>query len=203
MFHWLVIFFLVVVMFHIIYYKKFNAINILFISYLLYIYYNKIILKTKIEKETKNNMRKKIRKIIDSFFIEKIDNMSNNDVKVPKRYRYIFIKPELLHVLHRLSFVRHFNEESYMTMFVVLERFYKVYYNIIIERYDLNQNKDRLKAFYENMKEIKTNMIFSVPKRSRNIRGFESSLDIVISENIDVILANMKTKINLTFTLNK
>lgn len=160
-------------------------------------------LETKVENETKDNMKKKIKKIIDSFYIEQIDNMSNNDIKIPRRYRYIFIKPDLLPVLHRLSFVRRFNEESYMTMFIILERFYKVYYNIIIERYDLHQNKDRLKELYENMKEIKQYMIFSVPKRSKNIRGFESSLDIIISENIDKILANMKTKINLTFTLNK
>jgi hypothetical protein len=52
------------------------------------------------------------------------------------------------------------------------------------------------------MKELKDHMLFSVPKKSKNIRGFVSPLDIVIKENIDMILSNMKSKLNLLLSLN-
>jgi Ca2+/Na+ antiporter len=202
MFQWLLMFFLFVVIFHIIYYNKLNAINILLIMYLLYTFYYKIILEKKKENESKNTIKKRISGIIDSFYIEHIE-MSNRDVKIPKRYKYIFIKPDLLPILYKLRFIRHFTEESYMIIYIILERFYKVYYNIIIERYEISEHIERLKTFYENMKEVKEHIIFTVPKRSKNIRGFNSTLDVVITENIDKILSNMKSKLNLVLTLNK
>ena len=201
MYKWVVLVFLIVVIFHIAYYNKLNIISIFLIMYLLYVFQHKVIMQKKAVNDKQQNIKQKIQRIIKSFYITQVES-SNMDVKIPTRYKYLFIKPDLLPILYRLRFVRNFTEESYMIMFVILERFYKVYYNIIIERYDIENNIGRLKAFYENMKELKDHMLFSVPKKSKNIRGFVSPLDIVIKENIDMILSNMKSKLNLLLSLN-
>ena len=201
MYKWVVLVFLIVVIFHIAYYNKLNIISIFLIMYLLYVFQHKVIMQKKAVNDKQQNIKQKIKRIIKSFYITQVES-SNMDVKIPTRYKYLFIKPDLLPILYRLRFVRNFTEESYMIMFVILERFYKVYYNIIIERYDIENNIGRLKAFYENMKELKDHMLFSVPKKSKNIRGFVSPLDIVIKENIDMILSNMKSKLNLLLSLN-
>ena len=171
MYQWVVLIFLIVVIFHIAYYNKLNIISIFLIMYLLYVFQHKVILQKKAVNDKQQNIKQKILRIIKSFYITQVES-SNMDVKIPTRYKYLFIKPDLLPMLYRLRFVRTFTEESYMIMFVILERFYKVYYNIIIERYDIENNIGRLKAFYENMKELKDHMLFSVPKKSKNIRGF-------------------------------
>jgi len=201
MYQWVVLIFLIVVIFHIAYYNKLNIISIFLIMYLLYVFQHKVIMQKKAVNDKQQNIKQKIQRIVKSFYITQVES-SNMDVKIPSRYKYIFIKPDLLPILYRLRFVRNFTEESYMIMFVILERFYKVYYNIIIERYDIENNIGRLKTFYENMKELKDHMLFSVPKKSKNIRGFVSPLDIVIKENIDMILSNMKSKLNLLLSLN-
>lgn len=154
-----------------------------------------------------NNKRiskKTVLNLIERFENNHYTNPTNNVLlnTLPKSFRYLFVKPVFLQPLYELRFIRQYGNESFIQIFVILERFLKIFYNILSKRYDVKYNIDHLKDLHGDMKVVKNNIMISIPKYSSNIHRFgDTSLISVVDKNFDIILLQMRKKIDIILSL--
>lgn len=171
--------------------------NYLFITvvcvYISFFFYN----KPNILKE-KALQRKKIESIIEKFDINEVATNVYDVFKLPKRFKYLFIKSDILDNLIELRFVMRFNKEVYMKIYIIMEQFLKLFYNSIVHRYDKSMSLDTMKQLYEELKSLKSVLKMNVPIVSNTIKRFpNSTLHEIIDKNVNKILYFMLKKIRL------
>lgn len=175
------------------YYYKNYLLILLITGCISVIYYTQPDFLHKNETENKN-----IKTIIESFDIKEIATNVYDVYKMPKQFKYIYIKSDILKNLINLKFTYRFNKESYVKIFILLEKFLRIFYNTIIERTDkrlsIGTMKDLHKEFRSYIEELK----FNVPLVSKHIQRFKNrTLHEVIDDNMNVIDRFMTKKIKI------
>jgi len=141
---------------------------------------------------------KVVKKIIEGFDTDSIASNLYDIYKLPKKFKYIFIKADILSNLIELFFVQKFNNELYIKMYVLLEKFLRLFYNSIINRYDGKMSLDRMQQLYEEFKEFRDELKMNVPITSKNIKRFgDKTLHNIIDKNMNDISKFMLKKIRL------
>ena len=138
--------------------------------------------------------------IIKSFGLSSVNSPLMN-LRLPKKFRYIFVKADIIQNLNHLHFINIFSQELYIKLFILVERFYKIYYNILIKRYPKTK-LDAMKMYFEDVQDLHSEIKYNIPNKSKNIRGVGQSLHAVADEQMNKILLNMKSKINMIISLN-
>nr|QOI90431.1 hypothetical protein HWQ62_00295 [Pyramimonas orientalis virus] len=142
------------------------------------------------------NEKKQVNKIIETFDLREVLTNMYDIHKIPKQFKYIFVKTEILKNLIDLQFVYKFNKEVYTKIFIILEKFLKMFYNGITDRYDKKQIFESMKLLHEDMKRYSEELKLNVPIVSKNIRRFgKKNLHHVIEENMKAIIHFMTNKI--------
>jgi hypothetical protein len=91
--------------------------------------------------------------------------------KNPKSIKYINRNPKVINIMNDISFIKIYDEASYEMIVILCEYFFKVYYNILDEKYNCNQYANIL---YDTRKELLNNMsqlYFAVPQFSKSTDG--------------------------------
>jgi hypothetical protein len=191
--------FFFLIIFNIVFYKKLNIVHILLGLYFAVsfrTYFN----GTQEDNKKHVYIRKKIASIISKFKLHSV-NSSMMRLTVPKNFRYIFVKSDMLGELIKIHFIKRFSEEIYVRLFILIELFLKIYYNVIIEKYAVTDALDQMKMYYEEIEELKGDIKLNIPIKSKHIKGFSTTLHNVSDSTIDSILHNLKKKINIIDSL--
>lgn len=159
-----------------------------------------------IEIQTKKTIKKTdIKKLIEEFTNINYVNPSENFVLLdekPKKFKYIFIKPILFNKIYELRFLRKYSKESILQIIVILEKFLKIFYNILSNRYAIEGNIDYMKDLHNEMKKLQIVIHKHIPTYSKRIHRFgKTSLRTVVDENFKEILKLMKDKIDIVMSL--
>lgn len=145
-------------------YNFFVYTNLLFVfmitCYLLVYYYTNPI--TSVDKNDK------LRKMIESFEVNAQPSKVYCVYERPKKYKYIFVKRDIQNYLYALRFLRKYNRALYEELFMINEKFLKIYYNSIVARYDAKTNIVILKDLYMTTRELKDQCKFSIPRSLQN-----------------------------------
>lgn len=147
----------------------------------------------------KNHKQKRaVSKIIESFDIQEFGTNLYDIYKMPKSFKYMFIKPDILQNLITLKFTHTFNKELYVKTFVVLEKFLKVYYNAITDRTNKEMALKTVTELHREFKSYRDEMKLNVPIMARHIKRFKDrTLHQVIDENYLSMDRFMKNKIKV------
>ena len=186
------------IIFNIIIYKNYNFTIICLAIYVLYKHNCRLSKK----KNTMNG--KDLSYLMDKYEREHYVNPSDNILlnTVPRKFKYIFIKPTFLQPIHELRFIKQYSNEIIPQMIVILERFLKIFYNILSERYSKKYNLDHMKDLHREMQKIQSVAKMNVPRYSTNIHRFGNvPLYEVIDKNFSTIAQNMKKKIDIVLSL--
>ena len=148
-----------------------------------------------------SNEKKKVNQIIEGFDIEKIASNVYTVEKIPKTFKYIFIKSTILQNLINLRFVQKFNQETYIKIFILLEKFLKLFYKSIIGYRDKKTTLESMIQLHLEMKKYKDELKMNVPLVSNHIKRFgNQTLHEVIHHNMRGIEAFMSNKIKMIKT---
>lgn len=148
-----------------------------------------------------SNERKKVKEIIEGFDIENVMSSVYSIDKVPKTFKYIFVKSKILQNLINLRFVQKFNKETYIKIFILLERFLKLFYKSIIGYKDKKIALESMIQMHQEMKRYKDELKMNVPIVSEHIKRFgNKTLHEVIYTNMRTIEAFMSNKIKMLKT---
>ena len=135
-----------------------------------------------------SNEKKKVRSIIEGFDIENIASDVYTVDRIPKTFKYIFIKTTILQNLINLRFVQKFNKETYIKIFILLEKFLKLFYKSIIAYKDKKTTLESMIQIHLEMKNYKEELKLNVPLVSDHIKRFgNNTLHKVIDQNMKTI----------------
>ena len=146
--------------------------------------------------KNKNTSKKKIQKIIEEFDIKNVGSSLYGIHKIPKQFKYLFIKSDIIQNLIQLKVVKKFNNELYIKMFVLIEKFLRLFYNSIINRYDKKMSLDKMKQIYEEFKTYQEELKLNIPITSRNMKRIKN-LHKEIDSNMRTINHFMLKKIRM------
>lgn len=185
-------------------YNNFTFFYIVVASISLYIYdykykknsYTKFISPYSIHNDDPNNIVK-IKELTDKF-INKFGglpaNYNNVDLKkLPKKFKYLFNNKIIIINLLNLRFVAKLHEIGYVHIFAILERFYMIYFKIVIKLKDTN-NIDNLKQLHLLFHHLHDEILLNVPVS--NVRYNLTTHDI-INTNMKAISIVMIHKIRI------
>tara|TARA_Y100000389_G_scaffold186685_1_gene207311 strand:+ start:6998 stop:7648 length:651 start_codon:yes stop_codon:yes gene_type:complete len=197
------VFFIVVfgcLIYNLLKYQNYILITLSILVFFAYLY------SQNIKTQTKKKIEKKdIKKLIEEFTDVKYVNPSQNFVLLdekPKVFKYIYIKPIFFDKIHELRFIRKYSAESILQIVVILEKFLKIFYNILSERYPIEGNIDYMKDLHYEMKNLRLVIHKHIPSYSKRIHRFgKKSLRNVVDENFEEILKLMKDKIDIVISL--
>jgi len=148
-----------------------------------------------------SNEKKRVKLIIEEFDIQNIRTNVYTVDKLPKTFKYIFIKSTILPNLINLRFVQKFNKETYITIFILLESFLKLFYKSIIRYKDKKNTVESMIQMHLEMKKYKDELKMNVPIVSTHIKRFgNQTLHEVIDKNMREIEAFMSNKIKMLKT---
>lgn len=187
-------------MYNLLKYQNYILITICTLVYLGYIY------SQNIKRSKKNgNDRRKIKELIEDFktisYVNPSENLILLDEK-PKLYKYLFIKPIFFDKIYELRFIRKYSEVTILQIIVILEKFLKIFYNILSKRYSIEGNIDHMKDLHNEMKKLQKVVHKHIPTHSKRIYRFgKKSLRNVVDENFQDILDMMKVKIDIVISL--
>ena len=186
-------------------YNLFKYQNYILITLSILVFFSYLYSKN-IKTQTKKKIEKKdIKKLIEEFTDIKYVNPSENFVLLdekPKIFKYIYIKPIFFDKIHELRFIRKYSAESILQIVVILEKFLKIFYNILSERYPIEGNIDYMKDLHYEMKNLRLVIHKHIPSYSKRIHRFgKKSLRNVVDENFEEILKLMKDKIDIVISL--
>ena len=191
--------FFFLIIFNIVFYRKLNIVHILLALYLA-VSFRTYYSGPREDRVKKVSIRKKILSIISKFKLDSV-NSSMMRLTVPKTFRYMFVKSDLLGELIQIHFIKRFSEEIYIRLFILIELFLRLYYNVIIDKYAVSDGLDQMKIYYEEIEELKGEIKMNIPIKSKHIRGFSTTLHNVSDTTVDIILQNLKKKINIIDSL--
>ena len=173
-------------------YQNYILITILFFAIGLLFYNDPEVL------DKASNEKKKVKQIIEGFDIENIASNVYTVDKIPKTFKYIFIKSTILQNLINLRFAQKFNQETYIKIFILLEKFLKLFYKAIIGYKDKNTTVESMIQMHLEMKKYKDELKLNVPLVSNHIKRFgNQTLHEVIHQNMRDIEAFMSNKIKI------
>ena len=176
-------------------YQNYILITILLLSIWLLFYNNSDVL------DKVSNEKKRVKQIIEGFAIDNIMSNVYTVDKMPKIFKYIFIKSTILQNLINLRFVQKFNEETYIKIFILLEMFLKLFYKSIIGYKDKQTTLDSMIQMHLEMKQYKDELKLNVPLVSKHIKRFgKKTLHEVIHQNMNRIEVFMSNKIKILKT---
>ena len=176
-------------------YQNYILITIMFLAIGLLFYNDPEVL------DKASNEKKKVKQIIEGFDIENITSNVYTVDKIPKTFKYIFIKSTILQNLINLRFVQKFNRETYIKIFILLEEFLKLFYKSIIGYKGKNTTLESMIQMHLEMKKLKDELKLNVPLVSNNIKRFgNQTLHEVIHQNMRGIEAFMSKKIKILKT---
>ena len=145
---------------------------------------------------TKREEKRMVNEIIESFELKSLTTDMYDIYKLPKKFKYIFIKSDILKNLINLKFSYKFNKEVYTKIYIILERFLKIFYNGITDRLDKVQILETMKQLHNDMQRYAEELKMNVPLVSKNIQRFgNKTLHQVIDENMKSIDKFMTNKI--------
>lgn len=181
-------------------YQNYTLITLSIIVAFAYLY------SKNIKTQTKKKIEKKdIKKLIEEFTDIKYVNPSENFILLnekPKVFKYIYIKPIFFDKIYELRFIRKYSKESILQIIVILEKFLKIFYNILSERYPIEGNIDYMKDLHYEMKNLRLVIHKHIPTYSKRIHRFgKKSLRNVVDKNFEEILKLMKDKIDIVISL--
>lgn len=194
-----------IVVFGCLIYNLFKYQNYILITLSILVFFAYLYSKN-IKTQTKKKIEKKdIKKLIEEFTDIKYVNPSENFVLLdekPKIFKYIYIKPIFFDKINELRFIRKYSAESILQIVVILEKFLKIFYNILSERYPIEGNIDYMKDLHYEMKNLRLVIHKHIPSYSKRIHRFgKKSLRNVVDENFEEILKLMKDKIDIVISL--
>jgi hypothetical protein len=145
---------------------------------------------------SKKEEHRLVNKIIETFELKDLTTNMYDIHTLPKKFKYIFIKSDILKNLINLKFVYKFNKEVYTKIYIILEKFLKMFYNGITDRVDKVQILESMKQLHEDIKRYSVELKMNVPIVSKNIQRFgKKTLHKVIEENMSNIDNFMTNKI--------
>ena len=149
-------------------------------------------------KYDQSEKKTKIKNIIENFD-NTIFNFDSYDLyRFPKRFKYIYIKPDFYDDLINMRFISTYNKEAFMKMFIIIEKFLKTFYNIITNRYHKLSKLHTMKDLHQEFKKIHRELELSTPFYSKTIKRFGSkNLHHVINDNMLSIEKLMLNKIHI------
>lgn len=156
--------------------------------------------KPNILKSPKYEKKRVVEKIIETFDTDSSNITSGlySVYKLPKKFKYLFVKPDILPNLIELLFVKRFTKELYVKIYVTLETFLKLFYNSIADRYDARMSLGTMQELYEEFKKYREELKINVPIMSKNIKRFgDRTLHDVVDTNMNEISKYMLKKIRL------
>lgn len=181
-------------------YQNYILITLSILVFFSYVYSKNIKTQTK-KKIEKTDIKKLIEEFTDIKYVNPSENFVLLDEK-PKIFKYIYIKPIFFDKIHELRFIRKYSAESILQIVVILEKFLKIFYNILSERYPIEGNIDYMKDLHYEMKNLRLVIHKHIPSYSKRIHRFgKKSLRNVVDENFEEILKLMKDKIDIVISL--
>jgi len=124
-------------------------------------------------------------------------------VRADTRLKYIFVDERLPKELVGMRHVRRFVKSSFDRYAELLERFTKIYYNVLAGRFDPRTNLGILEDLYEEMEEVFEHLLLSTPRYSSKIYryGSRSLHDVLRAHHLEISLivqAKIKRVVNQT-----
>jgi|TARA_B100000497_G_scaffold11017_1_gene12434 hypothetical protein len=184
----LLVFIIVAFVYNIIVYRSKNVVLIMFLILLYFIYLYDIFGKLN-NKELKNKeelINEHTTKIIDKEIkTHNNDNHYIDNLNIYPIYnkpkKFIFLKNDkfLEKILYNLRFIEPYDTGDYLKLTILIENFLKIYYNLIIDRYDI----DYVDILLDTRKEI-LNIMYNFKVDAPMFSKKGKRLDEVIHKNL-------------------
>lgn len=101
------------------------------------------------------------------FSVEKVYQIQ----KKPKSFRYLTLHDDIIQITNKLTFLRTFDNYAYENLLVLLENFFRIYYNVLVEDYDCRTSYPVLKDLRLEILNNVTEFYLNVPQFSNNVKG--------------------------------
>lgn len=184
----LIILIIIAFIYNIIVFKSKNVMLLMFFILLYFVYLYDIVGKLN-NKELKNeeDLKKEYTKnqLENEIKIHNKDNHYIDNINIYPIYNkpkdFIFLKNDKFfeNILYDLKFIKQYDKGDYFKLMILIENFLKIYYNLIIDRYDI----DYVDILMDTRKEILNCMYnFKVDAPMFSKKG--KQLDIIIHKNI-------------------
>lgn len=88
--------------------------------------------------------------------------------QIPKNFVYIKNEKTLLSIIYELKYLVNFDKDAYYKIIVLLEYFYKYYYNMIIDVYDVEDYFPIIKSIRIEILNLLYSFVYTVPQSLPN-----------------------------------
>lgn len=110
--------------------------------------------------------------------------------------RYTRVDERVKPLLTGLRFVRRFGKGYFQEIADITERFMRIYYNVLVGRFDARTNLDLLRDMYDRMRELRDQVPLTVPSFSNRMYRFgDDNLQTVAYAHFRPLLRIMRGKI--------
>ena len=144
----LILFIIIAFLYNIIVYR--SNLNV-FIMLIIFLYFlNLYDFQDRIGNKEFNNKDDVILEYTENFIDKELDNidtandliLDSNDIypiyKKPKKFLFIKKDDYLKKIIYDLRFIKKYDRGDYIKLIILIENFLKIYYNLIIDRYDID-----------------------------------------------------------------
>lgn len=144
----LILFIIIAFLYNIIVYR--SNLNV-FIMLIIFLYFlNLYDFQDRIGNKDFNNKDDVILEYTENFIDKELDNidtvndliLDSNDIypiyKKPKKFLFIKKDDYLKKIIYDLRFIKKYDRGDYIKLIILIENFLKIYYNLIIDRYDID-----------------------------------------------------------------
>lgn len=142
--------------------------------------------------------RAHLQRIVESFEPTELVTSSYDIHRLPKRFRYVFVKADVWKQLISIATARRLDKATVYKVFATVERFLKVFYNAITSAANRKNALETLGQLMDVMRELRTDMLMSLshaPDTTKWANTQFRAIETVMADKVAVLRALVDGKI--------
>ena len=191
--------FVAAVVFNVVYYRSNTVFLFVSVGVVLVYYYGSTVTNIKATSIKKEKTKERLQRLVETFEPTVFDTAAFDVFELPKRFRYLFIKPDMWEALYNIKFTRSLDDASFKKVFAVLETFLKLFYESIKTKQNMKNALETMKQMHEMIKELRNDLVFNVSPSAKRAKQMINtsfvSIEEVMVKKIKMIQALVDGKI--------
>ena len=142
--------------------------------------------------------RAHLRRVVEGFEPTEFLTSSFDIHRLPKRFRYVFLRPDAWAPLLSVATLRRLDRATVYKVFATTERFLKVFYNALASAAARKNALETMSQLMEMMRELRTDALANLPPGPESRRWANTqfrALEVVMAEKAAVLRALVDGKI--------
>lgn len=149
-------------------------------------------------KKGNDRHREHLKRVVEGFEPSEFLTASFDIHRLPKRFRYVFLRPDAWAPLLSVATLRRLDRATVYKVFATMERFLKVFYNALATETGRKNALETMSQLMEMMRELRTDALTNLPPSIESRRWVNTqfkALETVMAEKSAVLRALVDGKI--------